>query len=65
MFLGVKSMWGITKNPMGKTIDSVVNGYNLNTDRDNFIGFSESYIYCYRTYMGYIKSYPWGHSPRN
>lgn len=40
-------------------------GYNLNTDRDNFIGFSESYIYCYRTYMGCIKSYPWGHSPRN
>lgn len=47
---------------MEKIDDSIVNGYNLKTDKDNNIGFSESYIDCYRQYLGFIRSDPWGHS---
>lgn len=38
--MGVKRLWGRTLNLMGKIVYSIVNGYNLKTDKDNDIGYS-------------------------
>lgn len=60
LFWRGQRMWGLKSNLMGKIVDSIINGYNLKTDRDNYLRFSESYIDCYRQYMGFNRSCPWG-----
>lgn len=43
---GVKSVWGLTQNPIGKIVESNWNIYNLKTHRDKYIEFSETHIDC-------------------
>lgn len=53
--------WGVGSNIASyvKIVDSIVNAYNLKTARDNAMGSSESYIYCYRQDKGHIGFDPW------
>ena len=62
IFGGVKGVWGITLNPMGKILNSIVIGYNLKTVIDIHIRSSESYTECYRQYIHDVRYGPWGHS---
>lgn len=39
--------WGLTLNPMGEIIHSVIDGYNLVIVKDIDIGSSDSYTECY------------------
>lgn len=41
---GIKMVWGLSLNPIGKILDSIVNCFNLKIDNDNDIGLSESYF---------------------
>lgn len=44
---GSQKVVGSTIEPYGKNfLDSIVKGYNLRTDKDNNIWFSESYTDC-------------------
>jgi hypothetical protein len=51
---------GLTLNPMGKILNSVVIGYNLKTVKDIDMKSSESYTECYRQYIHDVRYVPWG-----
>jgi hypothetical protein len=51
IFLGVKGVWGLTLNPIGKKLNSIVIGYNFKTVKDIDMRSSESYTECYRQYI--------------
>ena len=59
IFWGVKGMWGLTLNPMGKILNSIVIGYNLKTLKDIDMRSSESFTECYRQYSHDVRCGPW------
>ena len=59
IFWGVKGMWGLTLNPMGKILNSIVIGYNLKTLKDIDMRSSDSFTECYRQYSHDVRCGPW------